>query len=242
MTRLLEIYLLVIVVIVQLCVIINSTPIFEGINIEKKINIEFKPFKFRPISFISEKWGPFGKIIKKHIIERRDVETNNIIDINEDLSSITKKPTERMIPVEENVEESPKVAPSFQLPIKVAMPPSDTPAVTGLNTNILSSIPGSPLFTPVNPFVGVIKNPAPVVEVHPIEGPLIVPISTETSAPSPASPSPLPPAVPPPQEPKNPRPLGIFNFFREFFSELMAQLIARARSTISQLGSPPVQQ
>ncbi|CAG9795801.1 unnamed protein product [Diatraea saccharalis] len=316
MTLLAKIYLLITVI--ELYHVANSTPIFEAINIEKKINLQFKPFKFRPITFITEKWGPFGKFMgRKHIIERRDLETN-VIDKYEDAATRVKNPNERMIPVEENVEDSPNLAPPFRLPIKVIMPPSSPipaadvntnsvpntvmspsnlpparglntnilssvvtsprnpssatslntnfnpvavmtptnpppaagsntnnhpkvvmpPPPPGLNTNIISSIPGSPFFTPLNPYMRPVVNPPPIVEVNPIGGPLIVP-----KKPPPTSPVPPVSPVPPPKEPNNgSRPMGIFGFIRDLFSELMIQLITRARSSMSQLGNPPVQQ
>lgn len=224
---------------------VTSKPLFESLNIERNVKIGFVPLKFRPITFIKEKWGPFGKFTKKHTIERRDLDEMNTIDGS---GNIIKPVIEK---VEEPLVVPPFLAPKVKEPVVSEEPP---PPVSKLNTDITSMVepvaksefvtailpPISKLNTDILPMIEPVKlntdissmiplftpekkpeealGPVPIKDMSPIEGPLFVPVS-----PPPA------PAAPPVEE--TPSRWGIARFFGDIISEIFSRLLARARSS-----------
>lgn len=222
----------------QICVLliaiqwwnVASSPLFESINIERKLNIGFKPLKFRPISFIKEKWGPFGRYGKKHTIERRDLDAMNTIDSS--TGEIIK-------PVTEMIEEPIKIipVPSYRPPIQAIMTDTkESETVSKLNTDISAAIPPNPYFMPAKKPELEGLGAVPIVETSPIEGPLFVPV---TPAPAEVPPPPPSPKTPPVEEP--PRFGGLARFFGDIISEIFNRILARARMSFFPNSAPPAQ-
>ncbi|XP_031765701.1 uncharacterized protein LOC116413051 [Galleria mellonella] len=72
MTR--SIQICTIFVIIQWLVFVNSAPLLQGISITRNFDISLKPFQFKPITFIREKWGPFGAFGRRHSVTKRQAE------------------------------------------------------------------------------------------------------------------------------------------------------------------------
>lgn len=53
--------------------IVTVEPLFQGFSIKKEFDVSLKPFVWKPISIIKEKWSPFGKFGVRHGIEKREL-------------------------------------------------------------------------------------------------------------------------------------------------------------------------
>ncbi|XP_026737110.1 leucine-rich repeat extensin-like protein 3, partial [Trichoplusia ni] len=165
------------------CFEADGKPFLEGISIQKGLEIKFKPFPLKPITFIKEKWSPFGVFGKKRAIVKRDTEF--LIPVSP--STLEPQPA----PVFENLEEIQNTPPLRFLP------PQPPRAVT---------------LVPVSEAPTVIITSSPLPKISPTQPPVVtdippVFISSTPLAFSSVAPPPIPlsiPPSPPPMELANP--------------------------------------
>lgn len=150
----------------------NGTPLFQGISFQRGFEINFKPLPRKPISFIKEKWSPFGVFGRKHIIQKRQALDDLMVTGVVPLSVEPVRPA----PVYERIEDPGLL----QTPFLVTLPQSTVRPV------LLSS----PLPPPVSPVLPQGATPRPVL----IPSPASVPPSVIVS-PVPPVMSSLPPSA-----------------------------------------------
>ncbi|XP_053614659.1 uncharacterized protein LOC128677671 [Plodia interpunctella] len=228
--------------------VVTCTPLLQGVKITRDFNIDFKPFQFRPISYIMEKWGPFGAFGKKYAIAKRDLDAVNITPPPLQVSGVSSVGPAFA---------SPAPAPVVEVTPDLPPPPVNIPPIP-----VLSSIPptaiSNDIFQDVIPVAPVgnrvigpdfisnrltglntdirmplpqINNPTPVFDNTPLRVnllPPVVPPVPQTNIQAPAE-------QPPPETPS--RGGVIARMFGEFILQLISRIITNARSSFSQLSS-----
>lgn len=51
----------------------QSTPLFQGFNVQKGFEVKLLPLQFKPLSLFKEKWSPFGRFGIRKGIQKRDL-------------------------------------------------------------------------------------------------------------------------------------------------------------------------
>ncbi|CAD0203129.1 unnamed protein product [Chrysodeixis includens] len=150
----------------------DGKPFLQGISFKKDFEINFKPFERKPITFIKEKWSPFGVFGRKRVIVKRQAEI--LIPISKP-DTLEQKPA----PVFEHLEEIQNTAPLMFLPppppnpVSV-VPVSEVPVVVITPSSIPKDSPTPlPVVTTVRPLF-ISSTPRPLSTVAPPPVPLII--------------------------------------------------------------------
>ncbi|KAJ8709307.1 hypothetical protein PYW07_009133 [Mythimna separata] len=178
---------IVILTMAVLCLEGNGNPLFQGISFQRGFEINFKPLPRNPITFIKEKWSPFGVFGRKHSIQKRN-SGRSVVPVSQAPPAVplaSEVPEARpAAPVFEHVEEiehlqtPPFIPPSQQIPISVVPLPISSPMpppVSPIQPQLISPVPPiaslPPPFMPTN----VIITPAPQPSFNYMPPPLITP-------------------------------------------------------------------
>ncbi|KAJ8711861.1 hypothetical protein PYW08_008815 [Mythimna loreyi] len=182
MTQFVQIVLLIVAV---LWLEANGKPFFQGISFQRGFEINFKPLPRNPITFIKEKWLPFGTFGRKHSIQKRNSDSG-VVPVSQPPPSVipvSEVPEIRpAAPVYEHVEDIPLhtlpfIPQSHQNPRSIAPMPISSPMPPD------SPIPPQPI-SPVPPKVSVpppliptmvIVTPAPQPAFNYVSPPPITP-------------------------------------------------------------------
>uniref|UniRef100_A0A2A4JMP6 Uncharacterized protein n=1 Tax=Heliothis virescens TaxID=7102 RepID=A0A2A4JMP6_HELVI len=68
MTKFLQIVFLIVVTLWHEA---DNTPLFQGIKFQRGFELSFKPLPRKPLTFLKEKWSPFGVFGRLHSIQKR---------------------------------------------------------------------------------------------------------------------------------------------------------------------------
>ncbi|KAF9424884.1 hypothetical protein HW555_000185 [Spodoptera exigua] len=160
MTKFLEVIFLIVAVLWSES---NGIPLFQGISFQRGFEINFKPLPRNPISFIKEKWSPFGVFGRKHVIQKRQVLDNLLVAGAQGppIVPLSVEPVPRPAPVYERIEEPGLL----QTPFLVTLPESTARPL----------IISSPLPPPASPVLTQGTPPRPVlISSPPSEQPNVV--------------------------------------------------------------------
>ncbi|XP_022834045.1 uncharacterized protein LOC111361847 [Spodoptera litura] len=159
----------------------NGTPLFQGISFQRGFEINFKPLPRNPISFIKEKWSPFGVFGKKHIIQKRQA-FDNLMATGAQGPPVVPLSVEpvRPAPVYERIEDPGLLQTPFLVtlpqstvrPVIVSSPlpppvspilPQASPRPVLIPSSV--SVPPSVIVTPIPPVISSVPPPAGIQEI-----------------------------------------------------------------------------
>ncbi|XP_028030826.1 uncharacterized protein LOC114243509 [Bombyx mandarina] len=238
--------------VIQCYFITIGKPLFKGISIKKGFDISFIPLPKKPLSFITEKWSPFGIFGVKHAIQKRELieEEEPIVTMKTSLQpppmpTITPLPPTpagpmKTILINEDVSRLPiddsiETMSSAVVPVPLEPPLSSNFEIipttkeekgpSGFYTDISRAVP-------VNNYLNLVERPA---------FPAVAPVVENE----------LPPNIPSvPKENPNVDPLLENNsivrgsklalYFSNLFLQLFSQFLANARVTLNQFSDPTV--
>ena len=138
----------------------NGNPLFQGISFQRGFELNFKPLPRNPITFIKEKWSPFGVFGRKHSLQKRNSGSGAVPVVQEApvVAPVSGVPEPRpAAPVFEHVEEPGPINTSPLLPLPHQSPRSVVPLLVTSPVPPVSPIQ-PPLVSPGPPFL---NSPAP---------------------------------------------------------------------------------
>lgn len=160
----------------------NGKPLFQGISFQRGFEINFKPLPRNPITFIKEKWSPFGVFGRKHSLQKRHSGSIASVEQAEPVVPVAPEVLEPRpaAPVFEHVEETenlhtpplitlPKQAPRSVVPLLISTPvPSPLSPIQPQLISPLPPIISSPAPPPVPTSVIVTSVPPAFRYVPPL--------------------------------------------------------------------------
>lgn len=149
----------------------KGTPLFQGISFQRGFELNFKPLPRKPLSFIKEKWSPFGVFGRRFGIQKRSIGSG--VPVPQGASELRQA-----APVFEHVDEIehvetlplkvlPPQTPRSLIPVHIS-PPVPPPGISSIPLSVSSPAPPPiPLHVIITPAPKPVLSDVPQQSIYP---------------------------------------------------------------------------